>query len=350
MTTPLLVVALGLSSTLLVSGLGKLPRARAATTSRALAQSGLRASPYAVRAAAGVEIALAAGLVATTGAAAVAVAVAVLLMLTGYTVVLGPAGGAGGPAGGGCPGGDGAGATGWPGPPNGALLAGTVLLLAGVFRGGSTRHWAAEHAAGQVVLLAAVILVAVTVALARGVLATPARHEAEVVAIEPLPAAPGDYVRWPVPAAPLLDATGGRLSLRDLVRVGARLVVVVDGRQGTAPDVHRWLTRAAQRASVIRPALVVAHAGPPELSSWERPAESDIFADPPGVVASMLGRGVLPSVTLLGADGWLAGGPASGAVAAEQLLADLEAELAIADPGHPSPHREDRRPTDSRQR
>ncbi|GAA3673671.1 hypothetical protein GCM10022237_36590 [Nocardioides ginsengisoli] len=301
------LLAAALSVTLLASGLAKLPRARAATTADALAAGGLPLPVVLVRTAAAVEVLLAVGLLAAGTAMAVVVGIAVLALLAGYTAVLVRVWRSGSDGGCGCHGQAGGRVSRWTLARNGLLLAGAVVVLA-------------ARSPGVVGVVGAMVVAVAAVLL---VVALPGPARAPVVPVEPLVAAPGDYVRWPVPDAPLVDAAGARLSLRDLCRDGARVLVVVDGRRAVPPEVDAWLARVAVGAAIVRPVVVAAFVARPGRGNG-----TDTFADPTGVVARMLG-GLLPSVTVLGADGWLAGGPAGGVAAADRLVGDLVGELDV---------------------
>jgi hypothetical protein len=325
-------VALGLGAVLLASGVAKLPRPRAATTAGALAAGGLRVTVPLVRAAAVVEVLLAVVLVGATGTTAAVAAGSVLVLLAGYTAVLVRVRGSGSDHGCACHGQAGGRVSGRTFARNAVLASGAAWVMADRLAAVPVgARWA-------LVVATAVAAVAAVLVVARMPRRADDRSAAPVVPVEPLAADPSDYVRWPVPAGPLLDGAGESVSLRDLCHEGARLVVVVDGRRAVPPAVDGWLRRVAADAPVVRPAVVVAYQGPGGLDRRDLPTDADVLADPPGVVAAMLG-GLLPSVTILGADGWLAGGPAGGLAAAERLVADLVAELAAARDGVMEPAR-----------
>jgi thiol-disulfide isomerase/thioredoxin len=158
---------------------------------------------------------------------------------------------------------------------------------------------------------------------------------AATVAPAPLPSASDvdghemdEYVRRPIPEGHLEDAQGDLVALRELAARSAHLLVFVSPTCGACreiiPQVGQWeasLPRLRVRAVVGTP-IELALAQAPELDGLT-------YHDPGSAVA--LGLGVdNPGAVLLGMDGLLAGGPVSGSVAVQQMVAELRAELQAA--------------------
>ncbi|WP_408897275.1 MauE/DoxX family redox-associated membrane protein [Nocardioides sp. R1-1] len=318
-------------SGILASGLAKLPPRRHDATRAALAGHGLVLPGALIRAASAAEVVAGAGLLATRGVVVLTCAAAAVAMMACYTLLVARLLRAGGSGGCGCHG-ERTGRLSW----HTLLRNGILVLLAAVVlvRAAHGEHLAQLlgrlDALGRTGAVAAGL--APTLLLVAG-LARRARSAAYVapvapISVAPLPAEPGDYVRWPVPDAPLHDAAGRRLSLRDLCRHGARLLLVVDaGRAGDAEPATGWLAAASAWEPTVVAAVVVSGPGD-EASRASLPAPT--YRDRTGAAAVMLGVSVLPSAVLLGADGYLAAGPAAGRTEVDELIAIIGDELASA--------------------
>ena len=127
-----------------------------------------------------------------------------------------------------------------------------------------------------------------------------------------------DYERRPIPYGVLQLSDGTTATLTELATTQARLVVLLN--QGCGPCIRigekldGWAERldpdvgvVAVHATAEAATEVREHA--PELATWE----------PDLNVRRVFGTGT-PTAVLLGADGWLAGGPASGEDAIVELV------------------------------
>lgn len=321
------------ASILLVSGLAKLPSRRVEETRAALLAHGFAPAPQTIRTAAVVETLLGTGLLLGRGTVVVVSASLALLLFLAYTLLVLRMLGSGTRSGCGCHGQRG-GQTSWRTLlRNLALvtLAGLVVALALQGRHLGDLLGSLEPPTTLLAVLVALVPALVLVGrLVRGSSANPVAGERPPFSIAPLPAEPGDYLRLPVPDAPLRDREGHRLSLRDLCRHAAHLLVVVDGVdvQPTDPAVSRWLAQAESWAPNVVAAVLVT--GPDAAEVLER-TPSTGYTDHTGAAALMLGAQRAPSVVLLGADGWLAAGPASGPSAVDDLMEAIAAELGAPD-------------------
>ena len=138
---------------------------------------------------------------------------------------------------------------------------------------------------------------------------------------------PLDYERQAIPYG-ALTVTGGRtVSLSELSARQARLLVVLNPGCGpcvrTAEKLDDWAARLAPAVGVVAlypdeasAAAATEHAT--ELAAWE----------PELNVRRVFSVGA-PSAILLGADGYLAGGPVGGEDEVAELVAEVAAQLAV---------------------
>lgn len=148
----------------------------------------------------------------------------------------------------------------------------------------------------------------------------------------PQPAAPADaedelldYERRPIPFGLLEDAHGARLPLTTLAREQAHLLVFVSPGCGSCaavmPQVREW--DEALGPVVVRAVVAVPVA---DAVAVQPTLEGVTWHDPEAQVLMTFGAGT-PSAVLLGTDGLLAGGPALGRDAIEELVRDVRDQL-----------------------
>lgn len=317
-----LVVALTLAAVLLTSGIAKL-RDRRATRDAfdALRVPAVVPADLAAPALPWIELALAVLLLVAPATGLVLVAALVLLLMLAYTALIGRALGFDEPVTCSCFGSIGRHDV------DRTTLARNVLLtaLAAVILwfaadGGSVRSALGALDGGGWAALAATVAAAAVAVL---VLGGPAASS---------PIAPGeadllDYERQAIPYGALTLHHGTTTSLVQLATTQARLLVVLNPGCGpcvrTAERLDDWVARLAPAVGVVAiypdeasARAVGEHA--PDLSAWE----------PELNVRRVFSVGA-PAAILLGADGYLAGGPVAGEDDVAAFVDDVLAELAV---------------------
>lgn len=132
------------------------------------------------------------------------------------------------------------------------------------------------------------------------------------------PNAHPDYVRKPTPHAALLDAQGAEVDVISLARASAMLLVFAPSDDARLTEQLDQRVRAwASQLPLVRVQLVI-RAGQ-ELDSGA-PAEQRVLFDPEGRCLRSFGTSTTPMAVLLGTDGLLAGGPATGIDAVHDLV------------------------------
>lgn len=206
------------------------------------------------------------------------------------------------------------------------ILARNVLLtaLAAVLAwfavdGGSTPSAVADLGADEWwALLAAAAAAAVAVLVTGGASDTQARHAGEIELL--------DYERQPIPYGMVTLPNGQTSTLTELARTQARLIVVLNPGCGpcvrTAEKLDDWAARLTPAVGVLavypdRASSLAAVEHAPELAASE----------PELNVRRMFATGT-PGAVLLGADGFLAGGPVTGEDAVTEFVEDVLAALA----------------------
>lgn len=148
-----------------------------------------------------------------------------------------------------------------------------------------------------------------------------------------------EYLRAPTPYVALKSATGADVSLRELARRQAQLIIFINSSCGSCraiiAQVPEW--SHVMEPSVAVRALFVAP-GPEALRSDPEVAlllEKAVF-DPDGALPRLLGIGGTPAAVLVGTDDLLAGGPVTGSDAVNAFVAEIRAELEAANlvPAH----------------
>ena len=133
-----------------------------------------------------------------------------------------------------------------------------------------------------------------------------------------------DYVRRPIPTLVLHDPVAGPKTLTELASERAQLVIFVNcycvSTQTVVANLDAW--RARVPAIDVRVAFSV----PYDASRLVEPIDSPLI-DHAALAWFGLGLVQSPAAVLCGADGLLAGGPVEGQAAVLGLLDDIEAEL-----------------------
>lgn len=180
--------------------------------------------------------------------------------------------------------------------------------------------------AGWVLALAAS---AITVALILWHPASIAAPEAGVPVVggsaHVIEAEPGEYIRTRTPAVPVQFADGRTVNLRQLAARGPMLLLAVkEGCSSCTPviaAVPRW--RALLPEVSVRFLLWPA----PENSTLTETAEPQSLHDPHMYVQGSIADWATPAAVLIGADGYLAGGPVSGFDAIDTMVDDIYESL-----------------------
>lgn len=225
------------------------------------------------------------------------------------------------------------------------LVALAVVLLLWSFAGHTVPDALAAFSRGDVLWAIGVLLaVAVAVLVAGG---SPRPHDPSPAASRPAPArapadadaarspdespAPGaddgadlDYIRGPIPEALLIDPAGAPVTLRELARERAQLLVL--GNCVCGPTVAAFL-RVPEWAETL-PAIDVRYVFSGIAPRDEHNARTTGWLDHAGLAWRALGLESSPAAVLLGADGLLAGGPVNGFDALVAFVDEIGAALA----------------------
>lgn len=137
-----------------------------------------------------------------------------------------------------------------------------------------------------------------------------------------------DYERVRIPHVPLTTPVGSTVTLRQLATTRARLLVFVNPGCGACLPALEAVPGLRGRAPQLGIHLVFARAEDAE-NAYVTPAAlgEEWFIDPQGVFTLSMEM-YSPSAVLLGADGYLAGGPVIGATAVTEFFNDIAAALA----------------------
>lgn len=139
-----------------------------------------------------------------------------------------------------------------------------------------------------------------------------------------------DYLRTRIPAVPVTLGDGSSLTLRELSKDRAQLLVFLSetcgGCQVAIESLPAW--RAAMPEIDVR-MIIQSAPGETVLTSAERPMS---LHDPDRLVRESFGFIGTPSAILLGADGLLAGGPVAGASDVDTFVAEVVAQLRNGQP------------------
>lgn len=136
------------------------------------------------------------------------------------------------------------------------------------------------------------------------------------------------YVRTPIPEAFLVDAGGEAIALTRLAQQRAALLVFPgpsgDQREATLRLIAAWRGRMPLVDFVL-----VSRALDADLDELA-PCADRVLGDPHGEVQALFGASGRAAAVLLGTDGLLAGGPALGAEAIDELVQGMARELQAA--------------------
>lgn len=315
-----LVVVLTLSAVLVTSGIAKL-RDRRATRDAfdALRVPAVLQADASATALPWVEIALAALLLLAPEGWLVPAAVAVLLLMITYTWLVARALGFNEPVSCSCFGSLGRHEI------DGTTLGRNVLLvvLSGVvvwfaLDGGAVPAALSELDGGDgwtLVAAAAAAAVALLVVGGTSAPTTPPQGDVEIL----------DYERQPIPYGVLNLPDGGSATLGELATTQARMLVVLNPGCGpcvrTAAKLDEW---AAQLAPAV--GVLAVYPDEPSADGSGEHARELCAVEPELNVRRLFAVGT-PAAVLLGADGYLAGGPVSGEDDVAQFVEDVLAEL-----------------------
>lgn len=148
---------------------------------------------------------------------------------------------------------------------------------------------------------------------------------------------PGEYLRMPIPFAELNQPNGAAITLRDLAREQAVLLVSLSVGCGPCarlmPKIPAWRDALAPFVQV-KPVFSNPPGGLPNdvLES----VNGDYLLDPERRTMWLMEMTGTPSAVLLGADQLVAGGPVSGRIEIEEFVGEIQEQLAEAAELHES--------------
>ena len=134
-----------------------------------------------------------------------------------------------------------------------------------------------------------------------------------------------DYVRSRTPAVPVSLCDGRRATLRELSAERAVLMFAVSETCGGCEQIIRSIP--AWRAEIPEIDLRVLVTMPPEHTTLASTTEPQSLHDVDRYVSRSFGYAATPTATLLGADGFLAGGPVTGDAAIREFITAIKQEL-----------------------
>lgn len=318
-----LVILLTLSAVLLVSGVAKVRDARATRDAfDALRVPGLVPSDVAAQALPWFEIALGLLLLVSPSGWLVPVTLTLVLLMLAYTWLVGRALGFDEPVSCSC-----FGSLGRHDIDRTTLGRNVLLtLLAGVsawfaLDGGSAPTAVGElDAGGWWALVAAAAAAAVAILVVGGTSTGSASPPEGADLI--------DYERQPIPYGVLTHADGRSLTLAEIATTQARLLILLNPNCGPCDRIATRLDAWAER---LEPAVGILAVYPhlPDHGRDLAHARELVVLEPELNVRRLLSVGT-PSAVLLGADGFLAGGPVSGEDTVVEFVEDVLAELDLA--------------------
>lgn len=138
----------------------------------------------------------------------------------------------------------------------------------------------------------------------------------------------GDYVRIPTPLAVLLDAEGGPVTLTELTRQRAALLVWVSFGCGSCGPVIEQLPAWRNDMPQVDIRMILTTLD--QLQQVPEGSLDSVLIDPQWSLGRTVGTQGTPSAVLFGADGMLAGGPVSGADDVISLANEMKEALAAA--------------------
>lgn len=151
---------------------------------------------------------------------------------------------------------------------------------------------------------------------------------------------PADYERTRIPHLPLTTPDGSTVTLRRLAHTRARLLVYINPGCGACLPALAAVPGIRRSAPQLGTHLVFARAE--DANNAYVTAEAlgaEWFIDPDGIFALSMEM-FSPSAVLLGADGYLAGGPVVGVASVQNFFDDIAAALSGApeSEAHPEAH------------
>lgn len=171
-------------------------------------------------------------------------------------------------------------------------------------------------------LLGAAVLTAVTGALfAPSATALPAGSTALADDEEP-----GEYVRTRTPAIPVILADGDTVTLLDLARTRAQLLLFVSTTCAVCLEIMAKVPAWRANMPLIDIRLVFRENSADCTGAATE--EPQTLHDPDSWASTSFGLNGYPSALLLGIDGYLAGGPVVGGAAVAEFVEEVQAELA----------------------
>ena len=134
-----------------------------------------------------------------------------------------------------------------------------------------------------------------------------------------------DYVRVATPNVLLHHPESGPITLPELAATRAQLLVFVNCYCASTGDAAAAIEGWQERLGLVDVHLVFSVA----LAPWadNRPTPPGTLVDHAGLTWAALALEGSPSAVLLGADGYLAGGPVSGTAAVAEFVDDIEESL-----------------------
>lgn len=133
-----------------------------------------------------------------------------------------------------------------------------------------------------------------------------------------------EYVRLPIPYSRVTTAAGDQVTLRQLARQGAQLLVHVSATCGACRSVIEALPgwQASMPEVRVRPVVWEGGAQPSSFG----PLAEHVLVDTDNAMSVLEMHGT-PSAVLLGADGLVAGGPVAGSGAIAELVEGMIEQL-----------------------
>lgn len=209
---------------------------------------------------------------------------------------------------------------------NAVLVVAALATLLGAVAAGSTLAVLASMDADGWLWLAAVAAVAALLFS----FAEPAESTPEVAPAEDSDQT-ADYQRVPIPFAGLVTAEGTRVTLRELARTKARLLLFLSPTCGACTQVARELPTWAERLDAVVAVHPVFRQRTPASEQFVGDALArSLFQDEDASTEKVFEVRGTPSAVLLGADGLVAGGPVTGSQAISDFVDDILAQLSEA--------------------
>lgn len=230
---------------------------------------------------------------------------------------------------------------------NGVLVAMSLAVLAGALLGGSVPSAVASAGVGAWLALAATVAVAVAAVLVFGGGSDESQTSQAQPFVDPTPTEPAlteanpeaaagddlaDYLRTPFPPVTLFDHESDPVSLGDLTRDTALLLIGVDCTCGSTALTTRDFADWRERVAPVKTRLFT-----PMQQGMLRDhfdiADADVLHDRQSLLWRALDLPMgQPAAVLLGADGLLAGGPVVGHPTIVDFIADIEDQLSAGRP------------------